>query len=214
MKPLSELLNILDPGMPHVLEWLANGVVPYEILPKAFDSDKILHQTQVTIKSPMGAIVYETGGILIQGGWIKILGSGHEKIPRTLPTWNKNRTDGYYLFADDFVGGFYAINGGVFGPNHGIVYYWAPDSLEWISMEMNYSNWITWCVSDNCMEFYMDLRWESWQKDLLDSSPEKCVSFYPFLWTKEGSIDNSHRGLIPIQEAFDFKVDLVKQLCQ
>ena len=39
-----------------------------------------LYKTQVTTRSPMGAIIYETMNILIDNGWIRILGSGNEKI--------------------------------------------------------------------------------------------------------------------------------------
>jgi len=38
---------------------------------------------QVTTRSPMGAIIYETGGILVDHGWIRILGSGCEPSEET-----------------------------------------------------------------------------------------------------------------------------------
>ena len=37
----------------------------------------------------MGAVIFETGGILIDEGWLRILGSGHPRLPRSLPDWNK-----------------------------------------------------------------------------------------------------------------------------
>ncbi len=71
-----------------------------------------LLETQVSVRSTLGAIVYETGGLLIDHGWLRILGSGHPRLPRTLPGWNRGRTgssegnSGFYLVADDVVGGF------------------------------------------------------------------------------------------------------------
>jgi hypothetical protein len=40
----------------------------------------------------MGAIIYETGGLLVDNGWIRILGSGHKKLDRNLPEWNKGKS--------------------------------------------------------------------------------------------------------------------------
>lgn len=74
----------------------------------------------------MGAIVYETGGLLIDHGWLRILGSGHARLPRSIASWNQGRTifgdvdpPGYLLVADDVVGGLFAINGGQLGPKRG-----------------------------------------------------------------------------------------------
>ena len=41
----------------------------------------------------MGAIVYLTGGILIEDGWIRIFGiEGNPLLKRSLPGWNKGKT--------------------------------------------------------------------------------------------------------------------------
>lgn len=48
-----------------------------EILPRdPAAAEAELVKTQVTTRSVMGAVVYETGGILIDRGWLRILGSG------------------------------------------------------------------------------------------------------------------------------------------
>jgi hypothetical protein len=85
----------------------------------------------------MGAIVYTTGGILVDNRWIRILGSGGAKLPRSLPEWNEGKAPAegekplFYLIADDVIGGFFAINGGAFGKDVGKVYYLTPDTLDW-----------------------------------------------------------------------------------
>ena len=111
-KTLEELVNMQEPAFPLVQEWVAKAVRPVEMLPPSPGRDEVLLQTQVTTRSPMGAIVYETGGVLFDRGWLRVLGSGHERLTRTLPGWNEGRCDGFYLVADDAVGGFFAINGG------------------------------------------------------------------------------------------------------
>jgi hypothetical protein len=73
----------------------------------------------------MGAVIYHTGGILVDNGWIRILGSGSKKLPRILRheqgkilcgLW---RIPAYVLIADDAAGGFFAINGGALGKDKG-----------------------------------------------------------------------------------------------
>src|SRR4051812_31746432 len=112
MRSVNELINLDDPGFPLVRGWVEAAVRPVEILPPSVARVDALVETQVTTRSPMGAVVYETGGILVDGGWLRILGSGHPRLGRTLPAWNLGRGAGFYLVADDAIGGFFAINGG------------------------------------------------------------------------------------------------------
>lgn len=58
--------------------WLKQSSINYEILDTTREkSEATLLNLQVTTKSTLGAIAYETGGILIDHGWLKILGSGN-----------------------------------------------------------------------------------------------------------------------------------------
>jgi hypothetical protein len=212
MKTLVELIDHSDPGFVLVKDWINVATVPVEILPPSDQRNAVLLDTQVTTRSPMGAIAYETGGILIDGGWIRILGSGHERLRRTLPGWNKGRAEGFYLIADDVAGGFFAINGGAFGTDKGMVYYWPPDNLHWEPLGFGYSQFLVFVFSDRIEEFYRGLRWDTWRDDIKDLSGDKCFSFYPFLWTKEGAMDASRRAVVPVDEAYSFKMDAVRQI--
>src|SRR5689334_17854253 len=108
----------------------------------------------------MGAVVYETGGILIDNGWLRVLGSGHDRLTRTMPRWNEGRADGFYLVADDAVGGFFAINGGALGPDAKNLYYFAPDSLEWEPLNFGYSTFLQWACAGPLEKFYEWIRWQ------------------------------------------------------
>lgn len=119
MRALSELINADDPGIAKIREWMRGAVNACELLPSSAQREEVLVQTQVTTRSTMGAIAYETGGILIDGGWLRFLGSGHPKLARTLPGWNQGRSSAFYLVGDDAVGCFLAINGGAFGEDGG-----------------------------------------------------------------------------------------------
>ncbi len=87
MRPLSELVNTEDPGINLIREWMRGAVNECELLPPSEQREHVLLQTQVTTRSPMGAIAYETGGILVDGGWLRFLGSGNPRLTRTVPGW-------------------------------------------------------------------------------------------------------------------------------
>ena len=95
-----------------VYEWISEAINHVEVLPPSYQNEDVLHSLQVTTRSPMGAIAYETGGILVDNGWLRFRGSG-QQLPRPLD--GNDYDEGYLLIADDAVGGFFAINGGALG---------------------------------------------------------------------------------------------------
>src|SRR6185436_3398009 len=178
MRPLSELLNADDPGIQKIREWRGDAVNQCLLLPPSAEREQVLLQTQVTTRSTLGAIAYETGGVMVDGGWLRFLGSGHPKLTRTLPAWNEGRSNAFYLVADDAVGGFFAINGGALGQDAGNIYYWAPDSVDWAPMKIGFTDFFVWTLSDRPAQFYESLRWPSWREDTATLSGDNCFGFY------------------------------------
>src|SRR5438105_6859570 len=113
MRPLHELIDDKEPAWPLVAQWIGEAAIDVEVLPADRDTGSAaLYATQVTTRSPMGAIVYKSAGLFLDSGWLRILGAGgHPRFRRSLPAWNEGRSNGYYLVADDAVGGSFAING-------------------------------------------------------------------------------------------------------
>ena len=212
MRTLEELIDINEPAIQLLRQWVDESEVPCEILEPGAERGEVLLDLQVTTRSTLGAIAYETGGVLIDDGWVRLLGSGHTRLSRNLSTWNSQRANGFLLIGDDVVGGFFAINGGALGDDVGSVYYWAPDSLDWECLELGHTDFVNAFMSDRISMFYEGLRWPTWRSDIRELSNDQCYSYYPFLWTKEGSIEDSNRAIIPAGEAFDVKLDIVRQL--
>jgi hypothetical protein len=221
MRPVEELINTKEPGWVLVKGWIDSATNKVEILPCNQEKAKnALYKTQVTTRSPMGAIVYTTGGLLIDNGWIRILGSGHQKLDRTLPDWNKGKAfkefgerPAFLLIADDAVGGFFALNGGAFGDNLSKVYYLAPDNLEWENLDMTYTDFLLFCFSGDLNDFYTDLRWTNWKNEVAGLDGNKTYNFVPFLWTKEGKdINKNSRKPVPIEEQYSLNMSLRMQL--
>lgn len=212
MKNLKELTEAGDPAIALVREWAEAAENHCEILPPSTAREAVLLEVQVTTHSTMGAIAFETGGVLVEHGWLRFLGSGHPRLKRTLPDWNRERSSGFYLIADDAAGGFFAMNGGAFGDDTGNIYYWPPDRLDWEGLRVGYTDFFHWSLTKKLGEFYADLRWPTWNDDLAGLSGDRCFGFYPFLWTNEGSVEKSDRRDVPVHECFDLKCDILKQL--
>lgn len=150
MQPLEALIDNADLGWTLVKGWIANAKNKVEVLTvDSLQAKEALYKTQVTTKSPMGAIIFNTGGLLIDDGWIRILGSGNAKLTRTLPDWNKGKSfkafgeaPSFLLIADDAIGGFFILNGGGLGSDLGKVYYFSPDNLEYEPLDITYTEFL------------------------------------------------------------------------
>ena len=168
----------------------------------------------------MGAIIYMTGGLLIDDGWIRVLGSGNTKLNRILPDWNKSKSfkdfgevPSFLLIADDAIGGFFLINGGALGKDLGKVYYFSPDNLKYESLNITYSDFLLFCFNNDLDKFYKGYRWSNWRDDVSKLDGNKVFSFFPFLWTKEGKdINKASRKEIPIDEQYNLNIEMRKQL--
>lgn len=221
MRPVEQLINKTDSAWPFVEEMIQSAKNKVEILPaEPSKAENALFKTQVTTRSPMGAIVYTTGGILVDDGWIRILGSGNAKLSRSLPDWNKGKSFKefgepcyFLLVADDAVGGFFILNGGGLGEDLGKIYYFSPDNLEYEPLDISYTQFLDFCFNNDLEQFYKGNRWENWRKEVSELSGDQAFAFYPFLWTEEGKdINKNSRKAISVEEQYHFNLDSRKQL--
>lgn len=221
MRSIDELINKQEPGWAKVDEWISNAKNTVEVLSvDSLKAKEALYRTQVTTRSPMGAIIYMTGGLLIDHGWIRIMGSGNPKLNRTLPEWNKGKTFEAYgqpskflLIADDAVGGFFLLNGGGLGDDIGKMYYLSPDNLEYEPLDLTYSDFLKFCLNGDLDTFYKASRWINWEADIKQLDGNEVFSFFPYLWSEEGKdINKNSRKMIPIEEQYFLNLEFRKQL--
>ena len=223
MKTLSDLIKTTDPAWPLIQEWLAEAANPVEILPRnPAATEAELIKTQVTTRSVMGAVVYETGSILIDHGWLRILGSSSAKLPRGLASWNIGRTQSepatpapYYLIADDAAGGYFAINGGGLDGTPGNVFYLPPDTLEWEDMQFSYSDFVYWLFCGDVAKFYEPYFFEGWQDAVAKLGCDETFSSYPFLWSKEAQdmgVSALSRKAVSADESYRLMIEFVAKL--
>lgn len=220
MRKLKELIYEEGNAWLMIQEWVKEAKNQVEVLKNnRVDGEKTLLQLQVTNKSPMGAIALQCGGLLVDKGWLRILGSGNEKISGNLLSWNN--LDGKkiefplraaMIIAYDVVGGFYAINAGEFGTSVKNVFYFAPDTLEWEDIEMEYTDFINWALNGNLNQYYKAFRWNSWESDIKELSGIQGILIFPYLWTKEGKdIEKCSRRAVPVKELWGTQNEIARQ---
>jgi len=219
VKTLQELINREEPGWLLVQRWVAEATNLVEVLPPPIDAvrEKALLETQVTTRSPMGAIVYESGGIFVDHGWLRFLGAGHPRLPRSLPDWNLGRSFSefgqqppFLLIADDVIGGFFAIDGGGLNLESGKVCYFAPDTMQWENTGKGYSDFLAWALRGDLEKYYGSMRWTGWKEDLREVRGDQGFSIVPFLLSKEPPLDQRSRKLASVAELYDLHIGDLK----
>lgn len=205
VRPLSELLSS-EPFLRDFQRWTDEATNEVDVLtPSAAMREACLLHLQVTTHSPLGTIAYETGGVLVQHGWVRLLGSGHDRLPRSLLSANgRERVRllpvGCLHIADDVLGGIFVLNGGGVPGEAGHVVYFAPDSLRWEDTSLGFG------------DFYAAQRWDGWASEVRALQGDQTFSIYPPLWAQGPSIAERSRRPVPSTEALDAQFELQDQL--
>lgn len=211
MRSLAELTTTDEPAWPWIQGLVAQAPAA-QLLPRdAVQADAALLSLQVTVRSPLGALVHGSGGLLVDHGWLRLLGSGSARLPRSISDWNRDGS-GLLLVGDDAVGGFFAINGGAFDGKPGDVFYLAPDTLEWESLERGYSDFLAFALSPDTARFYETLRWPGWETDVAALGGDEAFAIYPFLWAAGPDIAQRMRRAVSVSEVFSLALDMQRQL--
>ena len=217
---LDKLINKTDPAWPLVQKWIDSAKNKVEVLPvDSAKAKEVLYNAQMTTYATLGSVIYNTGGIMVDNGWIRILGSGSDRITRNIADWNKGKTikeygDNipYLLIADDAIGGFFAINYGGLGPDIKNVYYLEPNTLTWQPLGAGYGEFLIFCFDSDLSKFYKGLRWSTWDQFIANLDGTKSYSFRPYLWEKDTDIEKRSRKLVGIEEMYNFNIMKSKEL--
>lgn len=164
--------------------------------------------------SVLTSVVMNCSGICIDN-WIRILGQGSEKRNGVLyynTLIDDSCLDGMFIVANDVVGGIYAINISRFENEKSIVWYFAPDTLQWESLGMKYLDFIAWTACGNTSEFYETMRWNEWIMDCKNIEFDSGYLIYPFLWANECDINSANRKKVSFDELMKLNFDYYNKL--
>ncbi|MGW6411732.1 DUF2625 domain-containing protein [Streptomyces vinaceus] len=230
MRGIDELVSVDDPAWPELQGIVGASPVPVQVLPRDIDEGRrCLLQMQVSAGSVLGALALNTGGLLVDNGWVRVFGGGSVADGRlpSLAQANRFPTDfdpGWHpatglVVGHDIVGGVFALNGGdpaaAGRPGApGQMTYFAPDALEWEAMAMGHSGWVSWLLSGRLETFYDGMRWPGWREETAAVAVQQGLSVYPFLWSAEAQADlaATSRRPVPMREVLGVAADFARQM--
>ncbi len=192
-----------------IRSWITRAPHSVEVLScVAEHGDIALEALQVTARSPLGAIAYETGGILIDGGWIRVLGAGNLKLARTIAGWNGLPCEagdaylpGAMFVADDVLGGMYAIDVGALGAAvQGNICFFAPGALSWIDTGLQYGDWLRRTILEPGA---LASRWDGWETDVASLPGTHAFLLDPAPWLDGPPFSDRGRRPITMRELRD-----------
>ncbi|GGF38108.1 hypothetical protein GCM10011519_09620 [Marmoricola endophyticus] len=192
-----------DAAWPVVESWLAGATVHVERLPvDPTVGAEQLERLGVTERSVLGALALHTGGLVVDHGWLRILGAGHESLPGIAEQLDDRRVPPAYLVvAHDVLGGRFAIDGGGLGAAVGEVCYFGPDVLSWETTGLGHAAFVSWCLGSRLADFYQDLRWDGWEDEVRAVPLDHGLSLVPPPFTREGrDVAAVSRRPVPIDE--------------
>jgi hypothetical protein len=212
VRSLVELRDVDDPAWPQLAEAILDSPTSTIVPVVPADGEACLLALQVTARSTLGALALNAGAVLVDHGWLRILGGGAGGLPSLAAA---NRPDDGFgpllVVAFDVLGGRFAVDGGGLGGSRGEVNYWAPDSLAWTSLGIGYSDFVWWSLGETTDAFYADLRWPGWEHEVEKVGLGDGLAIYPPLCTAESRpIANTSRRPVPWDELAWFLDELAK----
>lgn len=216
MRSIAELRDVEDPAWPLIQAAISDADHSVDVVPvEPVGGEQTLVSLQVTAASPLGALALHTGGLLVDHGWLRVMGAGHPPLNLTssLDPSSRNEPSGLLRVAFDVLGGSYAINGGALPGALGEVSYFAPDALAWIPLGMGYGAFVDWTMTDHFTTFNEDLRWPGWQDEVRSLAITEGIGLFPFPFFREGrDLSLVSRRPVPIDELLTLWHDLAEQL--
>ena len=176
-----------------------------EIIVLPVDSEKVEKAKSIyklNDKTSLGEIVTLTGGIICDK-WVRIFGSGD------IDFVEKNaflKPFGMIVVAEDITGGLFSINA------ENMVYYFAPDTLEWEELDIKYSDFVFFFVlgGESVAKFYELCRFDNWQTEIKNIKSNEGLLYVPFLWSKESKeAEAVTPKIVPIDEIQKLQLEMM-----
>ncbi len=78
--------------------------------------------------------------------------------------------------------------------------YFAPDTLGWESLDVGYTEFVSWVLNGDLQQFYGEHRWEGWQRETETVCGDSAFSVYPFLVAEGPPMAERSRKVVPMAE--------------
>ena len=142
-------------------------------------------------------------------GYLKILGDDSENgFSYCNELFSKCYNLTRCLIAYDILGGLFAIN----IEKLNSIEYFAPDTLEWEDLEIDYKDFLYWVTTNQLDTFYQELIVPDLFTLDLSFESNEVVLTYPFIWSMECTPSDAARKIVPFKELLEMNADFYRQL--
>ena len=214
-----ELTNVPDPAWDAIRDLADQNPSTTIVDVDSGQGQKVLWRLQVTAGSYLGALALNSGGVLADHGWFRLLGGGSPHladlaVANSLSEPKEDAVQPPFLFVGyDALGGRFAIDGGGLGVSAGEVCYFGPDSLAWEGLGGGHVDFVSAAIGGHLADTFAPLRWSGWRKEVGRLLPDQGVAAYPPPFSQEGKdIGAATRRPVPVQELIHFYDEAARQL--
>ncbi|MDG4825499.1 DUF2625 family protein [Asanoa sp. WMMD1127] len=199
------------PAWDEIADAVAAAPYPVQVLPAdPRRSAGCLARLEITTRSWLGAVVANSGGLLVDHGWLRALGGGHDGLPDVAA--HLDPADGRLVVGFDVLGGQFTWSRA--RPQaRPTIHYFGPEDLALDDLEVGYAEWLDAMLGGALTAFYSAVRWPGWEDEVLAVPPDQGISLWPPPWTSEGKdLSAVSRRPIPLAELVSAHADLARQL--
>lgn len=229
MRRADELVTPEDDAWPEIEARIDQSELTVEVLPgDPHEGRACLEKLGITTASPLGAVVYHTGGLLIDHGWTRLLGGtasgglpGLAEANGLISGEDTRDRAPSLLVGWDVLGGAILVNGSDAAAlrrpgKPGAVQHFHVDHLDWSGVgERNwkYGKYLAYLLSPFSRRMNEFDRWPGWEGEV-EAVPLDCgLSVYPFPWSTEAREDmaSTSRRPVAIAELFSRHGDFARR---
>lgn len=191
---------------------VAIGASPYPVAVLPADpgrAEACLATLGISTRSWLGAVVAYSGGLLVDHGWLRVLGAGAGELVDVIEAMNAT---GQLIVGFDVLGGQFSWVQPA-PEQTPTVHYFGPDSLEWTDLELGYGEWLNAMLAGAMTQFYETLRWPGWEAEVAALSLGQGIHTWPPPSTREGKdLAAASRAAVPMAELIGFHHETSRQL--
>lgn len=220
-RPAHDLADVDDPAWPDVLAAVRASAVPVRVLDVTpEDGLRTLHRLQVTARSVLGALALRCGGLVLDHGWLRVLGGGGDGLVSLADANGIGEPPAgdapppHLVVALDAVGGVFAVDGGGLGVKPGGVCYRGPDTLRWQGLGAGHAAFVH-AALDGALgdDVAGALRWEGWRAEVEVLPLDQGLHLWPPPFSAQGAdVGSVSRRPVPYGELASCYADLADQV--
>ncbi|GIH03992.1 hypothetical protein Rhe02_20590 [Rhizocola hellebori] len=186
-----------------IIECVGAAPYPVQVLPAdPSRARECLARLEISERSWLGAVTLNSGGLTIDHGWLRVLGSGTDLQTDVVSASKPEQ--GLVLVAYDVLGGHFTWTAAEPGAPP-TIHYFALDTLEYEDLERGYADWLHAMLSGAMTEFYSSLRWTGWEAESAAARLDQGIHVFPPPSTVEGKdLNHVSRDVIPLKELLEF----------